>query len=171
MAWTITPPTKCLSRGCTNLLGVPDSGEEGLQLQGLHQQGPAHGLVVLQSQAGVGQTGRAQRHHLAQGAHRRLLVLLLHQVLFRSAVALICGGVPGGCTSAVVVAHHALDEAFQLGTELPLLAVVQSPVQGSVNGHTQGLDQLGAGMGGITLNNFGAGMHKYHFFIVKVPAL
>lgn len=107
---------------------------------------------MLRSQARVGQPGCAQSHDLAEGAYRLgrsllLLLLLLLIVVFLfvlAAVALVrCAVASGAAASPGLVApRHALDELLQPWAQLALLAVVQPPVQSSVDGHAQGLDQL-----------------------------
>jgi hypothetical protein len=42
----------------------------------------------------------------------------------------------------VISPCHALNEPLQLRTQLPLLTVIQTPVQGLVDCHAQRLDQL-----------------------------
>lgn len=130
------------------LFSVSDFDEECLQLQRFYKKSPADSLVELRSQAGVGQPGRTQSQDLAECAHRLRhslpLLVLLFLLFVLAAVPLICCTVPGGAAvlSTLLAPHHAFDELLQLRAELPLLAVVQSPVQGSVDGHSQRLDQL-----------------------------
>lgn len=133
----------------TYLLCIFDLDEEGLQLQRLYKQSAADGLVVLRGQARVGQTGRTEHHDLTEPTHRpyrSLLLLILILLFFLSTVPLIrCSAASRADTlTALVSARHSLDEALQLWAELPLLVVVQSPVQSSIDGHTKGLNQLKA---------------------------
>lgn len=133
-------------RGLQYLLCISDLGEEGLQLQSLYKQSPADGLVVLGGHTGVGEARCAHRHHLAECTHwscSSLLLLLLFFLLL-STVPLIRCAVLGRATDPFLLdpSNHFLNEALQLWAELPLLAVVESPVQSLVDDHTKGLDQL-----------------------------
>lgn len=126
------------------LFSISDFDEEGLQLQSLYKQSPANGLIVLWSQAWVGQPRCTQPQHLAECTHwlKHAPLLLLFVLLILATVPLICCPHNAVALSVLITSCHTFDEALQLWAELPLLTVVQPPVQSLVDGHTQRLDDL-----------------------------
>ena len=126
------------------LFSISDFDEEGLQLQSLHKQSPANGLIVVWSQAWVGQPRRTQPHHLAECTHwlKHSPLLLLFLLLILATVPLICCPHNAAALSVLITSCHTFDEALQLWAELALLTVVKPPVQSLVDGHTQRLDDL-----------------------------